>query len=71
MRHYLRMELGCHQLLNASNWRTANDCPAQGLERWSYHALDIDAENEYVGSDYQHKGPNDGTTGSTPGLSGE
>ena len=60
MGHYLRMELGCHQLLNASNWRTANDARLKGLERWSYHALDIDAENEYVGSDYQHKGPNDG-----------
>jgi len=60
MGRYLRKDLGCRQLLNATNWRTANDAKLKGLERYSYHALDIDAENEYVGSDYQHQGPNDG-----------
>jgi hypothetical protein len=60
MGRYLREELGCRQLLNATNWRTANDAKLKALERYSYHALDIDAENEYVGSDYQHVGPNDG-----------
>jgi len=60
MGRYLREELGCRQLLNATNWRTANDSKLKALERFSYHALDIDAENEYVGSDYQHDGPNDG-----------
>lgn len=58
MGSYLRKELGCKQLLNATNWRTANDSKLKALERYSYHALDIDAENEYVGSDYQHQGPN-------------
>lgn len=57
---FLRDDLKCHQLLNATNWRTANDSKLKALERYSYHALDIDAENEYVGSDYQHDGPNDG-----------
>ena len=57
---YLRDELGCGQLLNATNWRTANDARLKAVERYSYHALDIDAENEYVGSDFQHKGPNQG-----------
>ncbi len=58
MGRYLRDELGCKQLLNATNWRTANDSKLKALERYSYHALDIDAENEYVGSDYQHQGTN-------------
>ena len=58
MGRYLREELGCKQLLNATNWRTANDSKLKALERYSYHALDIDAENEYVGSDYQHQGSN-------------
>ncbi|MFN3151553.1 hypothetical protein [Bremerella sp.] len=57
---FLREKIGCQQLLNATNWRTANDTKLKALERYSYHALDIDAENEYVGSDYQHSGPNDG-----------
>lgn len=57
MGRYLREELGCRQMLNATNWRTANDSKLKDLERYSYHALDIDAENEYVGSDYQHSGP--------------
>jgi len=60
MGKFLRDELGCRQMLNATNWRTANDTKLKALERYSYHALDIDAENEYVGSDYQHAGPNDG-----------
>ena len=58
MGRYLREQLGCQQLLNATNWRTANDSKLKALERYSYHALDIDAENEYVGSDYQHQGSN-------------
>jgi len=60
MGRYLREELGCQQLLNATNWRTANDERLKALERWTYAALDIDAENEYYGSDYQHLGANHG-----------
>jgi hypothetical protein len=60
MGRYLRDELGCRQLLNATNWRTANDERLKALERWTYHALEIDAENEYYGSDYQHVGENNG-----------
>lgn len=59
MGNYLRDELGCEQLLNATNWRTANDDRLKALERYTYHALDIESENEYVGSDYQHQGEND------------
>jgi hypothetical protein len=39
--------LGCRQLLNASNWRTASDGTLKDLERWTYGALDWDAENRY------------------------
>jgi len=60
MGDYLRKELGCKQLLNATNWRTANDAKLKAAERYTYQALDFDAENEYVGSDYQHSGENDG-----------
>ena len=60
MGRYLREELGCKQLLNATNWRTANDQRLKDIERWTYAALDIDAENEYYGSDYQHVGENNG-----------
>jgi hypothetical protein len=56
MGKYLRTELGCKQLLNATNWRTANDAKLKEVERWTYAALDVDAENEYYGSDYQHLG---------------
>jgi hypothetical protein len=60
MGRYLRDELGCRQLLNATNWRTANDLKLKDVERWTYAALDCDAENEYYGSDYQHVGENNG-----------
>lgn len=60
MGKYLKEELGCRQLLNATNWRTANDDRLKEIERWTYAALDIDAENEYYGSDYQHVGENNG-----------
>ena len=60
MGRYLREDLGCRQLLNATNWRTANDLKLKEVERWTYAALDFDAENEYYGSDYQHKGENQG-----------
>ncbi len=60
MGRYLREEIGCRQLLNATNWRTANDARLKAVERHTYHALEVDAENEYVGSDYQHIGENKG-----------
>ncbi len=56
MGNYLREDLGCRQVLNATNWRTANDERLKAIERYTYHVLDFDAENEYVGSDFQHQG---------------
>ncbi len=58
MGRHLKQKLGCQQLLNASNWRTADDKKLKEIERWTYAALDVDAENEYYGSDYQHLGEN-------------
>ncbi len=40
--------LGCKQLLNASNWRTASDGTLKDIERWTYGALQWDAENRYT-----------------------
>jgi hypothetical protein len=60
MGRHVRQDLGCKQLLNATNWRTADDLKLKEIERWTYAALDIDAENEYYGSDYQHVGENNG-----------
>ncbi|MEM7697538.1 MAG: hypothetical protein AAF236_03940 [Verrucomicrobiota bacterium] len=59
MGRHLRETVGCEQLLNATNWRTANDGRLKAIERWTYQALDFEAENEYVGSDFQHQGEND------------
>ncbi len=57
---YLREELGVKQLLNATNWRTADDAKLKEIERYTYAALQVDAENEYYGSDYQHVGEHNG-----------
>ncbi|QDT36285.1 hypothetical protein [Stratiformator vulcanicus] len=62
MGSYLRDDLGCKQLLNATNWQTANNLKMKALERYTYDALDVDAENIYVGRGYAHKAP-DGTHG--------
>jgi hypothetical protein len=60
MGKYVRKELGCKQILNATNWRTANDARLKDVERWTYAALEVDAENEYYGADYQHVGEHNG-----------
>ena len=33
---YLKQELGCKQLVNAGNWRTADNVTMLDSERWSY-----------------------------------
>jgi hypothetical protein len=54
----LRTELGCKQLINAGNWRTADPIRLNDIERWSYTANQVDAKNHYFGG--VHKGPNEG-----------
>ncbi len=58
MADYLRNEMGCRQLINASNWRTGSQLRLEDLERWSYSAVDVGALNRY--STGIHSGPNAG-----------
>jgi hypothetical protein len=55
---YMREELGCKQLVNAGNWRTADTIRLNDAERWSYTAGEVDAVNRYFGG--VHKGPHEG-----------
>lgn len=55
---YLRNDLGCRQLINAGNWRTADAGRLFDAERWSYTANEVLAVNRYFGG--MHVGPNQG-----------
>lgn len=58
IRRYLRDDLGCKQLVNASNWKTADTARLYDVERWTYTATEVDAVNRYFGG--LHRGPNEG-----------
>jgi hypothetical protein len=55
---YIHKDLKCPVLINAGNWRTANQVKMLDCERWSYGATDIMAVNRYV--DFVHQGPRAG-----------
>jgi len=55
---YLRDELGCKQILNAGNWKTADTTRLNDVERWSYTANEVLAVNKYY--DPMHIGPDRG-----------
>ncbi|MGP0068151.1 MAG: hypothetical protein ACLQGP_31705 [Isosphaeraceae bacterium] len=55
---YLREELGCQQLINAGNWRTADSIRLNDAERWSYTANEVLAVNTYYSP--VHLGPDRG-----------
>ena len=55
---YLREELGCKQLVNAGNWRTADSAKLDDAERWSYTANEVIAVNRYYSP--IHMGPDRG-----------
>ena len=55
---YYRDELGCRQLINASNWKTADPIRLNDVERWTYAATDVIAVNKYYGG--AHVGDNSG-----------
>jgi hypothetical protein len=55
---YLRKDLGCKQLVNAGNWRTADNVIMLDSERWSYSANEVMAVNRYYGG--AHEGANNG-----------
>jgi hypothetical protein len=55
---YYHKELGCKQLINASNWITADPIHLNDIERWTYTADDVLAVNKYTGG--VHTGDNNG-----------
>lgn len=55
---YYRETLGCKQLINATNWRTADPVLLEDVERWTYTATDVSAINRYTGG--VHSGPMNG-----------
>jgi len=55
---YYRKDLGCKQMINASNWITADPIRLNDLERWTYTAADVLAVNKYTGG--VHTGENNG-----------
>ena len=55
---YLRDELGCRQLINAGNWKTADSIRLNDAERWSYTANEVLAVNTYYSP--VHIGPDRG-----------
>jgi hypothetical protein len=58
MARYLREELGCKQLINAGNWKTADTTKLNDVERWSYTANEVIAVNNYYSP--VHIGPDRG-----------
>lgn len=44
---FVRDEIGCPVLINAGNWRTANDVKLLDIERWSYTANEVTGNNKY------------------------
>jgi hypothetical protein len=55
---YLHEELGCMQLVNAGNWKTADAVKLDDAERWSYTANEVLAVNRYYSP--IHVGPDRG-----------
>jgi len=55
---YLREDLGCRQLINAGNWKTADQVVLDDAERWSYTANEVIGKNHYFTG--LHDGPNAG-----------
>lgn len=44
---YYRDSLGCEQLINANNWKTADPCRLFDAERYTYTACEVPAVNRY------------------------
>ena len=47
IRDYYRNELGCRQLINPNNWKTASSARLNDAERWTYTACEVPALNRY------------------------
>ena len=55
---FLREEIGAPHLINAGNWRTADNVKLMDAERWSYTANEVLGINKYYG--VVHTGPKSG-----------
>ncbi|HEV7301696.1 MAG TPA: hypothetical protein VGN72_20325 [Tepidisphaeraceae bacterium] len=55
---YYREELGCKQLINAMNWKSADKMTLDDVERWTYTANEVVAVNRYLTG--EHEGENAG-----------
>lgn len=55
---YYRDTLGCKQLINAMNWKSADPIALDDVERWTYTANDVIAVNRYTGA--MHLGEHNG-----------
>jgi len=53
---YVRDELGAPQLINAGNWKTADNIQLLDVERYSYTANEVAAVNSYVGTAHVGEG---------------
>lgn len=58
MARYLKHELGCGQLVNATNWKSGDPVRLEDAERYSYTSTDVLAKNRYYAG--VHNGPNRG-----------
>lgn len=58
IRDFYRNELGCQQLINPNNWKTASPEKLNDLERFTYLDCDVPAVNRYF--DPGHYGENNG-----------
>jgi hypothetical protein len=47
MASYYHDTLGCRQLVNASNWKSADPVRLEDVERWTYTAGEVSAVNRY------------------------
>lgn len=59
MYDFYREELGCKQLINAGNWKSASEARLGDLERWTYEACEVIAVNKYYNGG-RHIGPDNG-----------
>jgi len=56
---FYRNELGCKQLINACNWKSADEAKLGDLERWTYEPCEVIAVNRYYNGG-PHAGPDNG-----------
>jgi hypothetical protein len=52
---YIHKDLGCKALINAGNWKSADNVTMNDAERYSYTPTDIMGVNRYYGGEHQGK----------------